>query len=207
MPKEGDTTLKFINWKNTLKRGFVAYADFECLMQEKRKFKHNSNTVELTNEPLFSFTKNVLKHIPCGFSIVVVDHQGEIFFRETYRGEDVEKFMAIVLDISKQIAHIYTFYFPMELSFEEEVDFVNSTHCHVCEEPFGPNKIKVRDHCHLTGKYSGAFCNSHNLARAHDYKLPVILHNFKSYDSHIIVHAFDKYGKISLLYQIIQRNI
>ena len=34
--------------------------------------------------------------------------------------------------------------------------------CFICEKPFGNDKnaIKVRDHCHFTGKYRGAAHNA-----------------------------------------------
>lgn len=53
----------------------------------------------------------------------------------------------------------------------------------------------MRDHDHLTGQYRGAAHNSCNLklricpGRQH---IPVILHNLKGYDSHLLISAIGK---------------
>ena len=68
---------------------------------------------------------------------------------------------------------------------KDEIAFENAEICHICNKKL--DNDKVRDHCHLTGKYRGA---------AHDYRnknyqipkfFPVIFHNLTGYDSHIFV--------------------
>ena len=54
----------------------------------------------------------------------------------------------------------------------------------------------VRDHCHITGKYRGSAhrkCNLKLQISAEKIKIPVIIHNLKGYDSHLII---DKLGDI-----------
>ena len=46
---------------------------------------------------------------------------------------------------------------------------------------------KVRDHCHITGKYRGAAHWSCNVNLKLTRKIPVIFHNLRSYDSHLII--------------------
>lgn len=48
----------------------------------------------------------------------------------------------------------------MQLSVLAEQCFQTATHCHICEEELGTDR--VRDHCHLTGKYRGAAHNDYN---------------------------------------------
>ena len=51
------------------------------------------------------------------------------------------------------------------LTEQEKVLYANANICFICEKPFGNDKnaIKVRDHCHYTGKYRGAAHNACNL--------------------------------------------
>ena len=49
---------------------------------------------------------------------------------------------------------------------------------------------KVRDHCHITGEYRGAAhrdCNQKRAISPEKLKIPVIFHNLKGYDCHLIM--------------------
>ena len=48
------------------------------------------------------------------------------------------------------------------------------------------NMDKVRDHCHVTGKFRGAAHNKCNLKLRIPRKLPIIFHNLEGYDGRII---------------------
>ncbi|PKK55674.1 hypothetical protein RhiirC2_722327 [Rhizophagus irregularis] len=61
---------------------------------------------------------------------------------------------------------------------------------------------KVWDHCHMTGKYRGSAHNSCNLKlRIEAWKtpIPVIFHNFRGYDSHLVCESV---GRSVNAYQI-----
>ena len=50
--------------------------------------------------------------------------------------------------------------------------------------------IRVRDHCHITGKYRGSAhqeCNLKIRVNPEEVKIPVIFHNLRGYDSHFIM--------------------
>ena len=49
------------------------------------------------------------------------------------------------------------------------------------------NMDKVRDHCHVTGKFRGAAHNKYNLKSRTPRKLPIIFYNLQGYDGHIIL--------------------
>ena len=51
---------------------------------------------------------------------------------------------------------------------------------------------RVRDHCHLTGKFRGAAHNECNLNYSFTRRIPVILHNLRGYDSHLIMQGIEK---------------
>ena len=37
---------------------------------------------------------------------------------------------------------------------EDDKDFENSTKCWICDSSYAGGDVKVRDHCHIAGKYS-----------------------------------------------------
>ena len=65
--------------------------------------------------------------------------------------------------------------------------------CFLCKKPFfkdAKNKVrdvKVRDHCHYTGKHRGAAHKIYNLMYNTPSEIPVIFHNGSSYDYHFII--------------------
>ena len=81
---------------------------------------------------------------------------------------------------------------PLSRAKQEEYD--NATQCHICRKPLlgdqDPKGPKVRDHDHITGFFIGAAHQSCNLQRRVNYQIPVFFHNFRGYDSHLIVHEF-----------------
>ena len=60
---------------------------------------------------------------------------------------------------------------------------------------------KVRDHCHTTGKYRGTAHYSCNITLKVCKKLPVIFHNLKGYNSHLIFKESSRFNglKISVI--------
>ena len=59
---------------------------------------------------------------------------------------------------------------------------------------------KVRDHCHITGKYRGAAHWSYNINLKISKKIPVIFHDLKGYASHLIFKELSKFDcKVSVM--------
>ena len=69
------------------------------------------------------------------------------------------------------------------MSQDEEI-YNNSHICCICKQEL--NMDKVRDHCHVTGKFRGAAHNKCNIKLKLPRKLPIIFHNLQGYDKHII---------------------
>ena len=59
---------------------------------------------------------------------------------------------------------------------------------------------KVRDSCHETGKFGGAGHWSCNINLQLTKKIPIIFHNLRGYDSHLIFCGLNKFDvKISVI--------
>jgi len=86
---------------------------------------------------------------------------------------------------------------------ETESKFKNATHCYICNRMFPTNLIKVRDHSHIgvTGdqhsptysNYRGAACQTCNLNLQNSTFIPILFHNFRGFDGHLLVEAAGKY--------------
>ena len=79
----------------------------------------------------------------------------------------------------------------MQLTPSEEQQFQRATHCHICTEELGADR--VRDRCHLTGSFRGAAHNSCKLNFQFTGRIPVIFHNLRGYDPHLIMQGPEKF--------------
>ena len=68
----------------------------------------------------------------------------------------------------------------------EEEQFHSSNTCWICEKLIDDGNEKVTDHCHITGKFRGTAHWSCNINLQLTKKVPVIFHNLRCYDSHLI---------------------
>ena len=66
-------------------------------------------------------------------------------------------------------------------------DFGNSTKCSICDNDYTDNDIKVRDQCHITGKYRDSSHRDYNINITSRHKIPVVSHNLKKDDSYLII--------------------
>ena len=83
---------------------------------------------------------------------------------------------------------------------EEGYLFQQSNNCWICEKIINDEDAKVKDHCQVTGKFRGAAHWSCNINFQLTKTIPLIFHNLKGYDSHLIfsvLHKFD--AKISVI--------
>ena len=77
------------------------------------------------------------------------------------------------------------------LSFEA-ISYENIIRCEQCLKKVQNRPKKVRDHCHITGKYRGAAHDTCNLNFQITDKIPVIFHNLRGYDSHFIMQEISE---------------
>ena len=200
MPEEGKNKLSFKNWQKQMPVPYIIYADFESLTTKIEGPESN---------PSESNTQKTEIHEVCGFCYIVVRYDGLTKPPVVYRGHDAAK--KFLIELEKEEKEINTTLESPEkikMTQEDWVDYKYTTHCHVCTEPLGDKKWseknkkyyvdKVRDHCHITGKYRGAAhfkCNLNLQLIAGKTKIPVVFHNLKGYDSHLIIQDISKMGR------------
>ena len=70
------------------------------------------------------------------------------------------------------------------------------------------NDNKVRDHCHISEKYRGAAHWNCNVNLKISKKLPVIFHNLRGYDSHLIFKELIKFNcNINVIPNGLEKNL
>ena len=77
------------------------------------------------------------------------------------------------------------------MTSEDEEIYHNSHIGWICKQEL--NTDKVRDHCHVTGKVRGAAHNKYNIKLRLPKKLPIMFHNLKVYDGHIIFKELNNF--------------
>ena len=87
------------------------------------------------------------------------------------------------------------------MSAKEEEKFQLTNNCWICDKLFDVEDDKVRDHCHITGKYRDAAHWSCNVNIKLSKKVPVIFHILRGYDSHLIIKEINKFD-IKVSYQM-----
>ena len=82
------------------------------------------------------------------------------------------------------------------MTIEDENNYQNLEHCWICNEKLDDKKI--RDHCHITGKYRGDAHSQCNLILKIPRKLPIIFHHLERYDGHIIFKELNDFNNIGI---------
>ena len=81
--------------------------------------------------------------------------------------------------------------------------FQESNNCWICKKLIDNDDEKVRDHCHVTGKFRGAAHWDCNIKFQLTKKVPVIL---KGYDSHLIFSELNKFDvKINVIPNLLEK--
>ena len=144
MPKKG-TMLKFKNYHRSEKVPFVIYADFECFIKPIQSCDPDDKK---------SYTKQYQKHEPSSFCYYIKCFDDEVYKpkKVSYTGDDAAwKFVEMLKEDIKIITNIP----EKKMIFgKEKEQYEKETKCWICKEEFNDDKgVKVRDHCHFTGRY------------------------------------------------------
>ena len=122
---------------------------------------------------------------------------GEVWGPFLYRGENTtQKFVKRIDKELVQINKILAIKHDRIVTEEDKKKFAKTNTCWICKDKFDTdNKDKVWDHCHITGKFRGPAHNACNLKlQIEPWKtpIPVVFHNFRGYDSHLVCESVGK---------------
>lgn len=191
LPSEEDKWLSFKNYNRKERVPFIVYADLECVLQKKQR-KEDVKSYMYQHHQVFS----IAYYVHCSYDKSLSK------FRCRRDSDCIKWFVEELKELACSVKIILKTNVTMEtLSKEQWKKFDSATHCHVCDKPFVQDDIRVRDHCHLTGRYRGPAHSNCNLNYKSINFIPIVFHNLSGYDSHFIIKdlasAFD--GSLSVL--------
>ena len=145
-------------------------------------------------------TKLYQKHVPnsIGAKLVCIDNEFTFPTKIFTGSNSIKEFIEWIFEQKKYCNQIINKYFNKKLKMarENENNYQNSQNCSICNKQV--IKDKVRDHCHIKGKYRGATrkkCNSElRILR----KLPTIFHNLEGYEGHLIFRELNDFKDIDI---------
>ena len=173
---------------------FIIYADFEALTAKVEG-------PEL--DPTQSNTQRTQQHEECSYSyVVVVCSDGETEPPVEYRGPDAAlHFLQAQQGGESKIKGVLADPKAMRMTRDDWLVFRAADTCHVCDKPLEGDSVRDL----ITGKYRGAAqsaCNFKLRLNPKTTVVPVLFHNLRGYDSHLLMQAISKVkGKVSCIPQ------
>ena len=187
MPTNDNNIIKYNQGEKSIKLPFLIYADLECLLEKTSTSENNPNE---------SFTTEINKHTPSGYSIFTNCSFDQPKYKlNYYRGKDcMKKFCEDLRTHATKIIN-YEKKKMIPLTIEEKIHYNEQKNCYICKKEFytsDKKHYKVRDHCHYTGKYRETPHNICNLRYKIFKEIPVVFHNGSTYDYHFIIKELVK---------------
>ena len=188
-------------WKKHFYRNplyFRIIADFEA---------HN----EIDGSNIGNKTTNIYKQNPVLNGYYIKSELEDVLESGYYESplgyDNVDWFVKEVIKVENKMA----FYFKntkedIIMTEQDEEDFGIDNICRFCEKEILSDK--VRDHCHLTGKYRGPAHNTCNInVKQKDSNfIPFAFHNFNNYDCHMFFKRLVDLKKDKVKYKIIPKT-
>ena len=181
MPTDGKNRIIFKQkHQNQMPVPFVIFADFESI-------------IKATTEKAEDKSELISELEAYGFGYQVVRCDGVVKAPAIYRGENaVEVFLNHLECEVNNINNIFAHPTPLTMNEQDNIASEKATHCWICEKELCSfkNNPKVKDHSPFIGQYrspSHESCNLKLKIKPGKTKIPVVFHNLKGYDSHLIM--------------------
>ena len=171
MPKKGEC-IKFKIFERKIKSIFIIHENFESILALEDNGKQNPNE---------SYTNKYQKYVACSYvyKLVCVDDKFSNPFKSNLVEDTVYNFISRFIKESKYYSDVMKKHFNKELLMTKEnnEDFENSTKCWTCDNNYTDSNAKVRDHCHIIGKYRVSAHRDCDINIKSNHKIPVVFHN------------------------------
>ena len=131
---------------------------------------------------------------------LMIDLASRLFFIEvkTLLMNLLKQFLKNISTVKKMVKKHFNK--NLIMSKEEEYLFQPSNSCWICKKLIIHDDEKVRDHCHIASNFRGAAHWDCNINFQLTKKVPVIFHNLKNCDSHLIFSVLHKFNlKVSVI--------
>lgn len=228
MPSYMHKYVHFKNFKYQMQMPFIVYADIESLLVSITQNGDDEDEIwpTITTTSTRGLPKGAVKrHVPnsVGYYFLSSIESVKSYYR-VFQGPDcIGQFIHDLYELMRDTVWPKLLYVkPMEMTESEEKNFQNQLRCHICNGVFdfkmkdctdengkACKKMtvddKVRDHCHLTGKYRGAAHPNCNLNYQISRTLPIVFHNL-DYDSHFLIEELANNDYVKGPMSIIPKN-
>ena len=190
LPSPLKAKLEFTKYSKQLAAPFYIVFDLESILQPI-----DTDSVKKKKK-----TQLLHKHIACGYAFTTICTYDEklsqpvqVVRRQDDNHDIMKDFLQDLMAESRRIKNIMQGHNKkIIMTPQDKLLFKNTTHCHICKQALTDKKDRVQDHCHRTGQFRGAAHNDCNVNYSFkNWKIPVIAHNLKGYDSHFIIKALD----------------
>ena len=169
-----------LHWKNHFHKNpsyIRIYADFEADNEKVNSSIGNKTTNMYKQNPILNgyYIESELEDISkSGYHKSLLGYNNVDWLVNEFT--KLKNKMAFYFKITKK---------DIVMTEENEEDYRNNNICRFCEKEILSDK--VRDHCHLTGKYRGPAHSKGNINVTQDQSnfIPFLFHNFSSYDCHM----------------------
>ena len=195
------SNVSHLHWKKHFHKNplyFRIYADFEA--------DNDKDNSIIGNE-----TKNIYKQNPVLNGYHIVSELDDVLKSDYYKSplsyNNVDWFVDEVIKLGNKMAFCFkNTNEDIIMTEENEEDYRINNICRFCEKEILSDK--VRDRCHLTGKYHGPahYTCKINVTQKQSNFIPFVFHNFSNYDCHMFFKKLVDKKKDKVDFEIIPKT-
>jgi hypothetical protein len=159
-----ETLLDFKSLGNTVRHPIVIYADFEALLVKSDE-RRGDNTVIIQkhNAMSYGFVVKASEDVPLELLEEYDIPLSPIIYRGSEEAQDVARhFVEAIVEVGRKVEKLLKTNKTIIMSETEEKLFKKCKKCNLCKCYLAEHD-KVRDHCHLSGKFRQTLCFKCNL--------------------------------------------